>query len=68
MHIHIHMHVHMHTRAHTHTSPQVLFPELRRHKRTFLKAATNQTFVRAPDVGTAQHMFIDYLRDQLGDC
>lgn len=40
--------------------------ELRRHKRAFLKLATKITFSRLQDSTSAQRMFSDYLREQLG--
>lgn len=39
--------------------------ELRRHKRAFLRLATNLVLTRAPDAAAAQRMFVDYLADQL---
>ena len=46
--------------------PQVLLPELRRLKRSFMKLATNQTTMRTVGGGTAaRRMFADYLRHQL---
>ena len=44
---------------------QMFLPELRRHKRAFMKLATNQTFTRVRDAAAAQRMFLAYLRDQL---
>lgn len=44
---------------------QVTLPELRRHKRAFMRLATNQTFNRPPDAAAARRMFVDYLREQL---
>lgn len=46
-------------------SRQVTFPELRRHKRSFMKLATNLTFNRVSDPATAKRMFVDYLLEQL---
>ncbi|KAI3423881.1 hypothetical protein D9Q98_009715 [Chlorella vulgaris] len=43
----------------------MFLPEQRRHKRGFLKLATNQTFMRMRDAATAQRLFISYLKDQL---
>lgn len=40
-------------------------PELRRHKRMFMRLATNNTFNRVSDAGAARRMFVDYLRDQV---
>lgn len=45
--------------------PQMFLPELRRHKRGFMKLATQQTFMRLRDAAAAQRLFVDYLRDQL---
>lgn len=45
--------------------PQMFLPELRRHKRGFMKLATSQTFSRLQDAAAAQRLFIGYLRDQL---
>ena len=45
--------------------PQMFLPELRRHKRGFMKLATQQTFMRLRDAVAAQRLFVDYLRDQL---
>lgn len=42
-------------------------PELRRHKRCFLRLTTNNTLARARDAGAAQRMFANYLRDQLAE-
>ena len=44
----------------------MFLPELRRHKRSFMKLATHQTFSRLSDAAAAQRLFIGYLRDQLG--
>jgi hypothetical protein len=44
---------------------QVTLPELRRHKRAFMKLATNLTWNRVQDAATARRMFVDYLRQQL---
>ena len=46
-------------------SRPMLLPELRRHKRAFMKLATNQTWIRMPDAAAAQRLFVDYLRQQL---
>lgn len=46
-------------------SRPMLLPELRRHKRTFMKLTTNQTWVRVPDAAAAQRLFVNYLRQQL---
>jgi hypothetical protein len=43
----------------------MFLPELRRHKRGFMKLACNQTFMRMSDAAAAQRMFIAYLKDQL---
>lgn len=43
----------------------MFLPELRRHKRGFMKLATQQTFMRLRDAGAAQRLFVGYLRDQL---
>ena len=43
----------------------VTLPELRRHKRAFLKLLTNQTFGRCPDACAVRRLFVDYLRGQL---
>lgn len=43
----------------------MFLPELRRHKRAFMKLATQQTFLRLRDAAAAQRLFVDYLRDQL---
>ena len=43
----------------------VMLPELRRHKRAFLKLVTNQTFGRCPDAQAVRRLFVDYLRAQL---
>ncbi|KAL4432172.1 hypothetical protein ABPG77_005934 [Micractinium sp. CCAP 211/92] len=43
----------------------MFLPELRRHKRGFMKLATSQTFSRLQDAAAAQRLFIGYLRDQL---
>jgi protein KTI12 len=40
-------------------------PELRRHKRSFIKLATNSAFSRAPDAAAAKRVFIEFLREQL---
>lgn len=40
-------------------------PELRRHKRDFLRLATQNTFSRLGDPGAAQRLFIDYLRERV---
>jgi hypothetical protein len=40
-------------------------PELRRHKRSFVRLATNNTLSRLKDAQTGQRVFVDYLRDQL---
>jgi protein KTI12 len=44
---------------------QMPLPELRRHKRAFMKLATNNTFLRVKDPALAQKMFVDYVRGQL---
>lgn len=44
---------------------QVFLPELRRHKRGFMRLATAQAFSRLQDAAAAQRLFISYLRDQL---
>lgn len=44
---------------------QMFLPELRRHKRGFLRLATQQTFTRLGSAAAAQRLFIQYLRDQL---
>jgi protein KTI12 len=44
---------------------QMPLPELRRHKRSFLRLATNNTLNRLKDAQVARRMFVDYLRDQL---
>lgn len=46
--------------THTHT------PELRRHKRSFLKLATKVTFARLGDAGAAARLFADYLVEHVG--
>ena len=43
---------------------QVPLPELRRHKRTFMRLATNSTYTRLGDAAAVRRMFIDYLRTQ----
>lgn len=43
----------------------MFLPELRRHKRGFMKLATQQTFSRLGSAGVAQRLFLQYLRDQL---
>ncbi|GAB4817560.1 hypothetical protein N2152v2_004606 [Parachlorella kessleri] len=43
----------------------VTLPELRRHKRAFMKLATNLTFNRVHDAATARRLFVGYLREQL---
>ncbi|KAI7843561.1 hypothetical protein COHA_002803 [Chlorella ohadii] len=43
----------------------MFLPELRRHKRAFMKLATQQTFLRLRDAAAAQRLFVDYLKDQL---
>jgi protein KTI12 len=40
-------------------------PELRRHKRDFLRLATQNAFSRLGDPGTAQRLFVDYLRERV---
>lgn len=45
--------------------PPPACPELRRHKRGFLKLATKVTFARLQDAAAAQRMFVDYLRENL---
>eukprot|EP00884_Botryococcus_braunii_P019766 jgi/Botrbrau1/6473/Bobra.0034s0047.1 len=40
-------------------------PELRRHKRDFLRLATQNSFSRLGDPGTAQRLFVDYLRERV---
>lgn len=57
-----------HSARHPAASPgwlQMFLPEVRRHKRGFMKLATNQTFMRMRDAAAAQRLFIQYLRDQL---
>ena len=44
---------------------QVTLPELRRHKRAFLKLATQIHNNRVPSAQDAKRMFADYLRTQL---
>ncbi|KAL4524623.1 hypothetical protein Ndes2526B_g06820 [Nannochloris sp. 'desiccata'] len=48
-----------------HVPRQIPLPELRRHKRMFLKLTTNNIFNRVKDVHIAKKMFVDYLRDQI---
>jgi protein KTI12 len=42
----------------------VFVPELRRHKRAFLKLATKMAYSRVSDAAMAQRLFADYLRQQ----
>jgi protein KTI12 len=42
----------------------VLLAELRRHKRTFLKLATQMQYSRVADAAAARRLFADYLRQQ----
>jgi protein KTI12 len=39
-------------------------PELRRHKRAFLKLATKMAYSRVADPDAARRLFADYLRQQ----
>lgn len=43
----------------------VTLPELRRHKRAFLKLATQNNWTRLQDVHEARNMFIQYLQNNL---
>jgi protein KTI12 len=43
----------------------VNLPELRRHKRAFLKLATQNNWLRVRDAESARHMFIEYLQDNI---
>lgn len=40
-------------------------PELRRHKRAFMKLATQNAFSNLKSSEAAERMFVSYLRDQL---
>ncbi|KAK9819699.1 hypothetical protein WJX72_001375 [[Myrmecia] bisecta] len=43
----------------------VPLPELRRHKRAFIKLATQNAMSRVPDAATATRLFVNYLQEQL---
>ena len=43
----------------------VPLPELRRHKRSFMKLATQNAFANLKSSDAAVRMFVTYLRDQL---
>jgi protein KTI12 len=43
----------------------VNLPELRRHKRAFLKLATQNNWLRVRDAEGARQMFVDYLQDNI---
>lgn len=43
----------------------VTIPELRRHKRAFMKLATQNNWTRLQNVQDAKHMFVQYLQNNL---
>lgn len=44
----------------------VALPELRRHKRAFLKLATQNNWIRLREAADARELFAEYLHDNLG--
>ena len=46
-------------------SRAVTLPELRRHKRAFLKLATQNNWTRLQNARDARHMFVEYLQNNV---
>ena len=48
-----------------HLQRQIPLPELRKHKRSFLKLAKSNLYFKLKDSGVAQRLFINYLKEQI---
>lgn len=51
--------------ASLHLDRLVGLPELRRHKRAFIRLATQNNWTRLQDVQEAQRMFLEYLEQNI---